>query len=63
MVFSIIVGDREGKGTDQLTPLVRKALERLCLGNYLGILARTRKPLVVPEMWEVSPESVTCWHN
>ena len=25
MVFSIIVGDREGKGTDQLTPLARKA--------------------------------------
>jgi len=26
MVFSIIVGDREGKGTDQLTPLVSKAI-------------------------------------
>ena len=26
MVFSIIVGDREGRGTDQLTPLVSKAV-------------------------------------
>ena len=33
MVFSIIVGDREGKGTDQLTPLVRKAGCRLEFGK------------------------------